>query len=92
MMGAILSAVVSWLFKGVLIKFVIFTVMYVVVTAVIGYISSKVPSANTFSNSFATWTPAMWYFADITLFTQFFPALMSALILRFAIRRIPFIG
>lgn len=91
-MGALLTAVVGWLVRAVLIKFVMFTAMYIVISAVIGYLTSKLPSASLFNSALASWTPAMWYFADLTLWTQFFPAVISALILRFAIRRIPFFG
>jgi hypothetical protein len=91
-MGALISAVVAWFVRAVLIKFLLFTVMYLLLTAVIGYLTSKLPSAGALSSSLASWTPAMWYFADLTLWTQFFPGVISAMILRFAIRRIPFFG
>lgn len=91
-MGALLSAVFGWLVRAVLVKFLMFTAMYVVISAVVGYLIAKLPSAAMLSNTLAAWTPAMWYFADLTMWTQFFPAVISAMILRFAIRRIPFFG
>lgn len=91
-MGALLSAVVAWFVRAVLLKFVLFTVMYLLVSAVIGYLVAKLPTADLLSSSLSSWTPAMWYFADLTLWTQFFPAVISAMCLRFAIRRIPFFG
>lgn len=91
-MGGLFSAVVGWVFRTVLLKFIVFTVMYLVITSVIGYLSAKLPVASTLNAGLAAWTPAMWFFADLTLWTQFFPAVISAMILRFAIRRIPFFG
>lgn len=91
-MGGLISAVVAWFVRAVLIKFVLFTAMYLIVTAVVGYLVAKLPTASLLSSGLASWTPAMWYFADLTLWTQFFPGVISAMILRFAIRRIPFLG
>ena len=93
-MGALLSAVVSFLVQTVLVKFVSFTVLYLVVSAFIGYLMSHLsgigPSA--LNGALSAWTPDMWYFADLTLFSQGFPAVISAYILRFSIRRMPMIG
>ena len=91
-MGALFSAVAGWLVRTVLIKFVLFTVMYLVVTAVVGYLLSKLPGPGDLNAGLAAWTPGMWFFADLTLWTQFFPGLLSAYITRFAIRRIPLFG
>jgi hypothetical protein len=91
-MGAIISAAVGFLVRTVLVKFLLFTVMYLVVSAVCGYLISKLPGPGDLNSALASWSPSMWYFADLTMWTQFFPALVSAFILRFAIRRIPFFG
>lgn len=91
-MGGLLSAVVGWLFRTVLLKFIVFTVMYLVLSAVIGYVTHLLPGPAALSSGLAAWSPAMWFFADLTLFTQFFPALIAAYVLRFSIRRIPLFG
>lgn len=91
-MGALLSSVVGFLVQTVLVKFMLFTVMYLLVSAVCGYLVSKLPGPSDLNSALASWTPAMWYFADLTMWTQFFPGVISAYILRFAIRRIPFFG
>ena len=93
-MGALLSTVVGWLVRTVLIKFLAFTVLYVIVSAFISYLMSKLggigPGA--LNSALTGWSPQMWYFADLTLFSQGFPAIISAYILRFSIRRMPMIG
>lgn len=91
-MGALISSAVGWFFQTVVLKFALFTGMYLVVTAVTGYLITKLPGPAQLNAGLAAWTPGMWYFADLTLWTQFFPALISAYMLRFAIRRIPFLG
>lgn len=91
-MGGLLSSVVGWVFRTVLLKFVVFTIMYLVVSAVIGYLASKLPGPADLNSGLSAWTPAMWFFADLTMWTQFFPGVISAMVLRFAIRRIPFFG
>jgi len=91
-MGALLGLLFTWLLRSVVIKFALFTAMYVLVTAVIGYISAKLPTTADLNSALGGWTSGMWYFADLTMWTQFFPGLISAMILRFAIRRIPGLG
>ena len=91
-MGGLLTSIVTWLVRTVLIKFLLFTVMYLIVTSVVGYLIAKLPTSAMLTSALSAWTPAMWYFADLTLWTQFFPAVISAYILRFSIRRIPFFG
>jgi hypothetical protein len=91
-MGALLSAAVGFLVRSVLVKFLLFTAMYFIVSAVCGYLVSKLPGPSDLNSALASWSPAMWFFADLTMWTQFFPAVISAYILRFAIRRIPFFG
>jgi hypothetical protein len=91
-MGGLISAAVGWLVKTVLVKFLLFTVMYLIVSAVCGVLISKLPGPGDLNSALASWSPAMWYFADLTMWTQFFPGVISAYILRFAIRRIPFFG
>lgn len=93
-MGALLTSVVTWLVRTVLIKFVTFTILYLIVSAFVGFLASKLSTIgpDALNASLGQWTPGMWYFADLTLFTQGFPAIVSAYVLRFAIRRMPVIG
>lgn len=93
-MGALLTTVIGWLVRTVLVKFVVFTVLYLVVSAFISYVMGKLSGIGpgALNASLSAWTPAMWYFADLTLFSQGIPAIISAYVLRFAIRRLPVIG
>jgi hypothetical protein len=93
-MGALFTAVVGWLVRTVLVKFVTFTVLYVIVSAFVSYVMGKLSGVGpaALNSALSTWTPAMWYFADLTLFSQGIPAIICAYVLRFAIRRLPIIG
>lgn len=93
-MGAIFSAALSWIFQTVVLKFAAFTILYLIVSTFISYLVTKLSAygPTELLNSVSSFTPGMWYFMDITMFTQFFPAMISAYVLRFAIRRMPVIG
>lgn len=93
-MGTIFSAALTWIFQTVVLKFAAFTILYVIVSSFITYLVSKlsVYGPTELLNAMSSFTPAMWYFMDLTMFTQFFPAMVSAYVLRFAIRRMPMIG
>jgi hypothetical protein len=93
-MGALLTSVFGWLVRAVLIKFVVFTALYLVVSGFVAYVVGKMSAFTpaSLTSALSAWSPAMWYFADLTLFTQGLPAVISAYILRFAIRRLPVIG
>ncbi len=93
-MGALLTAVVGFFVRSVLLKFVSFTVLYLIVSAFVSYVMGKLSGVGpaALDSALSAWTPAMWYFADLTLFSQGIPAIISAYVLRFAIRRLPVIG
>lgn len=93
-MGGLLSSAIGWIFRTVLVKFIVFTVLYVVVSAFVSYVMGKLSGVGpgALNSALSAWSPAMWYFADLTLFSQGIPAIISAYVLRFAIRRLPVIG
>ena len=91
-MGALLVSVFSWIFRSIVIKFFVFFALYFVVSGFIGYLAAFLPSASNISSLFSAWTPAMWYFADLTGMTIGLPACISAAVTAFCIRRIPVIG
>jgi hypothetical protein len=68
--------------------------LYLVVSGFMNYLVSHLSSIapSSLTSALSGWTPEMWYFADLTLFTQGFPAVVSAYVLRFSIRRMPVVG
>lgn len=92
-MITILWAVVSWFLRTVVIKAVIYGFLFVFVSEVISFLSSYLPSGDGgLSSSLGRFTPEMWYFFDLFQCGVTIPMVLSAYVLRFSIRRIPFIG
>jgi hypothetical protein len=92
---AILWPIVSWIFREVVIKFVILGALFVVVAElmpiVIGWITPFV-STTALNGAFALIPSSGWYFFDLFKLDVGFPLLISAAVYRFLIRRIPLIG
>lgn len=94
-MLAILAPLVSWIFRGVVVKFVILTGLFAVMAILIPKVIDLVAPylAVTFlTNAFNAIPPAMWWFIDMFQLDVGLPLLFSAVITRFLIRRMPVIG
>lgn len=95
MYGIIFSAInsaLSFIFKTAIVKFVLFFGLYFVVSEFIEFLSSKLPSFTNLDGLFLGLPSGVWYFLDICQFGRGFSLVLSAFLLRFMIRRIPFIG
>lgn len=95
MFAILLSAVnvaLGFVFKSVIVKFVLFFGLWFVTTEFIAVLTPLMPGASTLSSAFTSQYPGVWYLINFFRFDYGIPALLSALTLRFAIRRIPLIG
>ena len=95
MYGILLSAfnfVLGWVFKSLIVKFVLYFALYFVCTEFFSVISSLFPSASSLNGAFGGISSGVWYFADLFAFSQGVPLVVSAYATRFIIRRIPLIG
>lgn len=94
-MLAIFSPLVSWIFRGVVIKFVIlsglFAIMAIVVPKIIELIAPHI-GVSALNNAFGAIPPSMWWFIDMFQLDMGIPLLLSAVVTRFLIRRMPVIG
>lgn len=94
-MLAILWPMVSWIFRGVVIKFVIltsvFAVMAIVVPLAIDLIAPKI-GVTGMSSAFAGLGSDVWFYLDFFALGYGIPLLISAAVTRFLIRRLPLIG
>lgn len=94
-MLAILWPLVSWIFRGVVVKFVIltavFAVMAVLIPAAIALIAPHLGVAS-LSSAFGGLDSGVWFFLDFFAFGYGVPLVISAYITRFLIRRLPLIG
>lgn len=95
MFGILLSAfysVLGWLFRSVLVKFVLYFALWFITTEFIQILVPLLPGASSLTNAFAAQTPGVWYFLDLFKVGFGISACLSAFVLRFIIRRLPVIG
>lgn len=95
MFGILLSAlnsILGWVFRGLVIKFVVFTALYLIVYELVSVMASWLPSGASLTSAFAGIGAGTWYFLDLFAVSVGVPLLVSAYLTRFIIRRIPVIG
>jgi hypothetical protein len=95
MFGIVLSALnvsLAWIFRSVLVKFVIFFGLYFITTEFTQLLLSLLPSASSINGAFSGITASVWYFLDLFAFSQGLSLILAAMVTRFIIRRLPVIG
>lgn len=95
MFGILVSAfntVLSWVFQQVVIKFLVLFAIYIVIQAFASVLGGFIPSPALMTGALAGIASGTWYFMDLFAFSQGAPMVVSALVYRFLIRRIPLIG
>ena len=95
MFGILLSAgnaLLGWLVRGVLVKFVVMIALYWIVAELVSVMASFLPTGSGLTSAFGGIGAATWYFLDLFAFSNGAPLLIAALVTRFLIRRIPVIG
>lgn len=94
-MLAILAPLVSWIFRGIVVKFVIltgiFAVMVIVIPAAISLLAPHIGTTG-LTNSFTGLDAGVWWVLDLFNLSYGVPLLISAYVARFLIRRLPVIG
>ncbi len=95
MFGIVLSALnaaLGFVFRSVLVKFVVFFALWFITTEFVGAIGSLLPNASSLSGALGGIPGGVWYFLDLFNVSAGVPILLSAWATRFIIRRIPVIG
>jgi uncharacterized membrane protein len=86
------NAALGFIFRGVVVKFVIlFSAWFLaleLITAVVAY----VPSTSVITAAMADFPPLLWWLLDLMRVDIGIPLMLSAMSTRFLIRRLPFIG
>lgn len=92
---SIFAPLVSWIFRGLVVKFLIltsvFAVLAVVVPMAISFIAPSLGIAS-LNSAFGSLDSGIWYFLDFFALDIGAPLLISAYVTRFLIRRLPLIG
>lgn len=92
---AILTPVLSWIFREVVVKFIVFASVFALVALFVPKVVSLLGSfLNTggLTSAFSAVSPGVWYFLDFFQLGYGVPLLISAWVSRFLIRRMPVIG
>jgi hypothetical protein len=95
MFGIFLSAlntVLGFVFRQIVVKFVVLFALYFVVQAFVSTLGSFLPNPANLSSALGSISSGMWWFLDIFAFSQGAPLVVTAMVYRFLIRRIPIIG
>lgn len=82
----------GWVLRTVVLKFVVYTVLFFVISEFLGFITEKLPTALALNGAFSQISSNVWYFLDLFQISFGISAILSAYVLRFSIRRLPFIG
>jgi hypothetical protein len=94
-MPAVLWAIVTWLLREVVIKFLIFSGLLLLISFLVPlaveYLGSLIQTES-LTSFFTNLPPGVWFFLDYFQIPFGFPIIISAYVSRFLIRRLPVIG
>jgi Protein of unknown function (DUF2523) len=95
MFGIVLSVfytALGWIFRSLLIKFVLYFALFFVTSEFIALITNLIPDASSINGTLSGIGAGTWYFLDAFKITTGLSLVVSAYATRFIIRRIPIIG
>ncbi|MEI8401943.1 MAG: DUF2523 family protein [Alcaligenaceae bacterium] len=91
----LLAPLVTWIFRDIVIKFVVFSAVWALVAFLVpiavSYLGPFLGVAS-LTSAFSSVSPGVWYFLDFFQISFGLPLLISAFVARFLIRRLPVIG
>ncbi|HCN3200966.1 TPA: DUF2523 domain-containing protein [Escherichia coli] len=87
------SGAFGFVFKGIVAKFFLFSALFYVTTEFIPIIIDWfLPKSTNLAELFGSLPDAIWYFLNLLQFPLGVPLVISAMLTRFIIRRLPIIG
>lgn len=95
MYGILISAfntILTWVFQQVVVKFVVLFALYFVIQAFVSALGSFIPNPSSMTGALSELTAGTWWFLDLFAFSQGASMIITAMVYRFLIRRIPLIG
>ncbi|MEW9900909.1 DUF2523 family protein [Chitinivorax sp. PXF-14] len=83
-----LNAILGWLLRTIVIKFVFFTALFVLASEAISYLSNAgiFPDGSSISTALQSLSPSVWWGLDLFAFDIGFPMILSAFTLRWIIK------
>ncbi|OCG70670.1 DUF2523 domain-containing protein [Gilliamella sp. Occ3-1] len=91
-MPAFLMSIVAWFVRSVLVKFLIMFALFFVMSEFIPVLVKLLPSSTNLKDLFVLLPDSVWYFLNYFKVPTGITMVISALLTRFLIRRIPIIG
>lgn len=95
MFGILTSAfnvALGFVFRQVVVKFVVLFALFFIIQAFVSTLGTFLPSPASLTGALGGLTSGMWWFLDLFAFTQGASMVVTAMVYRFLIRRIPLIG
>lgn len=95
MFGILVSAfntVLAFVFRQVLVKFVVLFALYFIIQEFASALGGFLPDPSSLTGALGSLPADMWWFLDLFGFSQGAPLVVTAMVYRFLIRRIPLIG
>ena len=87
---AAINTALGFIFHTALIKFVMFSAIYIMVVEVLPLIVTHLPDGSSISSLFSELPSSVLWFLNLMSFDVVLPMMVSAMFTRFFIRRIPF--
>jgi len=91
-MPAFLMAIVGWFVRSILVKFLIMFVLFFVMSELIPVLASMLPDSTNIKALFDLLPDSVWFYLNYFNVPTGITMVLSALLTRFLIRRIPLIG
>lgn len=94
-MLSIFAPLISWIFRSVIMKFIILTAVFAVMALVVPMAIDLITpflGASSLTSAFSGLPSGAWWVLDNMALDYGLPLMISAVIARFLIRRLPFIG
>ncbi len=94
-MWLLISPVLTWIFRGVVVQFLILSAVVAVVVFLVPFAVDQVSpfiGGGALTSAFNGLPSGIWYFIDLARLDFGIPMVLSAFIARFLVRRLPVIG
>jgi len=95
MFGILVSAfntLLGFLFRQAVLKFIVFTILLLVVRELFSALSSLLPKSTNIQDLFNELPSSVWYFLDLFQAPTGITLCISAYVTKFIIRRLPVVG
>lgn len=94
-MPAFFAPILSWIFREVMVKFLVMAFVYLVVSIMLPLMLEYVApylGVSSLTSAFSALSPTVWYFLDVARLDIGLPSMLSVFITLFILRRVPFLN